>query len=293
MSPASNLPMNFPPPTGDGHLFYTNDNIYQWDGVSWVSVDTSKVEVNIQDLDFDINFEATIGIFEDLYVSGSSFVRNNLNVTGSSLFESSIKVLEDVYVSGNLYVTGDTFLDLEGIRIGNSHISSHPTSGILINSPGLTVTGQLNTTDLYLEDELSVDGDLNVSGDINLCGLSDGYPDYITNVQSALDYSLFVAENLDNRLHGYFESGILGLPSPASDYTFKLSLSSSCGGEASKSQDANIFPSGEAVSINATAESNYEFVMWTGMYIQNPTSAVTSVTMNEDLYIRAIFKKSQ
>ena len=113
-------------------------------------------------------------------------------------------------------------------------------------------------------------------------------PEHINSVSSAIEY-------FGSKFKVYDESGanefIAGLQGSSPQYV--LTLAAGTGGTASHSGSDNVFAQGSIVTITATPFAGYEFDYWQGDNIEFPNNAVTTVTIQEEQYVRANFKLIQ
>lgn len=246
---------------------------YIWNGTSWDAVPDT------------ISFNDLAAIPDTLIGHGISNtdVNGYLSVQGQSYFNG------DVRLNNDLYVTGDAYFNPDTIYIGGSSISDDPTSGIMIGGAGLAVEGDLRVQGVTIANYIT--NEISQSSEADTAFIHDGslYPDHVKTKDDALEYALFSAQSLDDRMIEHFNDGITG---NQFYYEFRLITTARKGGLASVSDSSNLYLSGSTANISASALPGYSFNYWSGENITDSLSSTTTVTMHGERLVTAYFTKT-
>jgi hypothetical protein len=246
---------------------------YVWNGTSWDAVPNA---VSFNDLASTPNSLIGYGISD-------SDVGGYLSVQGQSYFNGDVKLNNDLYVTGAAYFSPHT------IYIGGSSISDDPTDGITIGGAGLSVEGDLTVQGVTIANYIT--NEISQSSEADTAFTHDGslYPGHIKTKDDALEYVLFSAQSLDNRMIEHFNDGITG---HQFEYEFRLVATARKGGLASVSDSSNLYLSGTTANISASALPGYSFDHWSGENLADSFSSTTTVTMNGERLVSAYFTKT-
>lgn len=113
-------------------------------------------------------------------------------------------------------------------------------------------------------------------------------PEYVNSVSGAVEYFGAKFKVYDEQGINEFVAGLTGgVPK------YVLTLAAGTGGLASHNGGDNVFDQGDLITITATPFTGYQFDYWQGDNIEFSTSAQTTMTIQEDQYVRANFKLIQ
>jgi hypothetical protein len=110
-------------------------------------------------------------------------------------------------------------------------------------------------------------------------------PDAYDNYTTAIVSTAAEIEADELTADANFISGLQGSDAAA----YALILTASSGGAVSFDGTSNVFPEGVTVDISATPNTGYVFQNWVGLGVDTPTSANTTVVMEDNRYVRAQF----